>query len=51
MSPSRVQRDHADGQKLFEFLAERDPLGDFPDFINLHSSEVANESAHVHLAD
>ena len=33
LSSSRIQRDHQDGQKIFQFLAERDPFEIHPELL------------------
>ena len=40
VSKSRIQRDHQDGQKLFQFFLERNPFKIHPDLINLNSGTV-----------
>ena len=50
LSSSRIQRDPQDGQKIFQFLAERDPFEIHPELINLNSGRVADESVNVYQA-
>ena len=50
LSLSRIQRDHKDAQKMFEFLAKRDPFHIHTILINLNSGEVADESVNVFQA-
>ena len=47
LSLSRIQRDHQNEQKMFEFLAERDPFHIDTVLISLNSGEVADESVNV----
>ena len=50
LSLSRIQKDHQNTQKMFEFLAERDPSHIDTVLINLKSGEVADESVNVSQA-
>ena len=43
----RIQRDHENAQKMFEFLAERDPFHFDKVLINLNSGEIIDESVNV----
>ena len=47
---SRIQKDHQNAQKMFEFLAERDPCHIDTVLINLNSGEVADESVNAFQA-
>ena len=47
---SRIQKDHQNAQKIFEFLAERDSFHIDAVQINLNSGEVADESVNVFQA-
>ena len=46
----RIQKDHHNAQKLFEFFAERDQFHIDTVLINLKSGEVADESVNVFQA-
>ena len=50
LSLSRVQRDHQNVQKKFEFLAEHNPFHIDTVLINPNSGEVADESVNVFQA-
>ena len=43
----RIQRDHENAQKMFEFLAELDPFHFDKVLINLNSGEIIDESVNV----
>ena len=47
LSLIRIHRDHENAQKMFEFLAERDPFQIDKVLINLNSGEVIDESVNV----
>ena len=50
LSLSRIQKDHQNVQKMFEFLAERNPFHIDIARINLNSGKVADEPANVFQA-
>ena len=50
LSLSRIQKDHQNAQKMFEFLTERDPFHIDIVLISLNSGEVADESVNVFQA-
>ena len=50
LSLSRIQKDHQNAQKMFEFLTERDPFHIDTVLISLNSGEVADESVNVFQA-
>ena len=47
LSLSRIQKDHQNAQKMFEFLAECDPFHTDTVRINLNNDEAADESVNV----
>ena len=50
LSLSRIQKDHQNAQKMFEFPAERDQFHIDTVLINLDDGEVADESVNVFQA-
>ena len=50
LSLSRIQRDHQDAQKMFEFLAERNSFDIHTVLINLNSREVTDDSVNIFQA-
>ena len=47
LSSSRIQKDHQNAQKTFEFLTERDPFHIDTVLINLNSGDVTDKSVNV----
>ena len=50
LSLSRIQKDHQNAQKIFEFLAQRDLFHIDTVLTNLNSGKVADESVNVFQA-